>query len=284
LAEGQKYELQNLVRNRFKQSQLSHSVRRLRVSFEAGYEAVDQLDGAVAGDESSKEYITFLLGKAPDKAKQTPQKKDNDENGKKANLDSAKDEVIDRPKTSIFDRPLPLEKLSGKRHIPVLFSANRIPVLRIKKPQPASLSRYIDQRVKSRQEMHDKHDRLREELTIARCEDEWDDLTDGHCEDKSGTAEAMSGFNKYAEPAWTNAVSEALSTLSARMRAWKEKNRIMAEKMQAVVDRETELYEKEKMERLEAKRRQKMDEEQRGVISDHVPVPSHSYDNESGVK
>jgi uncharacterized protein (UPF0305 family) len=51
------------------------------------------------------------------------------------------------------------------------------------------------------------------------------------------------------EPSWTSAAYHAVGAIDAKLIAEREKNRIMAEKMQAVVDRERELFEKEKKER-----------------------------------
>lgn len=224
----QQNELQNIIRNRFKQARLNQSARGLKVQLEAGYEAIDHLDNAVAGDEESKHYIATLLARAPEKVKLPPPRK---QSAQKPKNNGQPDKV---KKTSIFDRPLPLEQLSGKRHIPVLFTANRIPVLRIKKPQPASLSHYIDQRIKQRQKWHDTRDHLVEKRVLASYEDSWDELT---------------GKNRRREPEWQRAAYDAVGVVERKIGAEKEKNRIMAERMQGVVDREREMWEREEEER-----------------------------------
>ena len=246
----QRDELKHIVRNRFKQSQHVHSVRRLRISFEAGYEAIEYLDAAVGGKAEAKDYITGLLERAPAKVKQAPQSRSALEGSERAHEEEA---GTDEPKVLLFDRPLPLEKLTGKRHVPVLFNANHIPVLRLKKPQPASLSRFIRQRVEQRQARHDRRARLHDELRLAKREDEWDDLTaelTGQQEERS-LKEAISGtqVEPQIECTWSEALKEALSEVHRQLNEEKEKNRIMGEKMQAVVDRETEAFEKEKSER-----------------------------------
>lgn len=170
----QRDELQNIVRNRFKQARHSHSTRRLRISFQAGYEAIDHLDAAVAGNEGSQQYISELLEQAPAKIKLSPALSQPTTKAKDTEDEEAAEdnEAVNQPRISLFDRPLPLEKLSGKRHIPVLFNANHIPVLRIKKPQPASLSRFIRQRIEQRQDRHDRRWRLHAEKELAAWEDD----------------------------------------------------------------------------------------------------------------
>lgn len=256
----QRDELQNIVRNRFKQAQHCQSWQRLRVSFQAGYEAIDYLDAAVAGDEESKLYLSDLLERAPAKTKLPPPmnaqlraKLD-----KKAETDKSEN-VDDQPKASIFDRPLPLEKLSGPRHVPVLFSANRIPVLRIKKPQPESLSRFIRQRIEQRQSRHDRRWRLTAEQEIAAREDEWDELVRGivyHARPKS-LAQAMDPLSKFSEePSWRSEVDAAITEVEQKLSEEKEKNRVMAIKMQAVVDREQELFNNERADHKRLQRRE----------------------------
>jgi len=69
-----KTQLQNVVRNRCKQTIHLHSYQRLRLAFQAGYEAIEHLDASVAGDEKSTSYIAELISKAPDKVKAAPPK------------------------------------------------------------------------------------------------------------------------------------------------------------------------------------------------------------------
>ena len=244
--------LQNIVRNRFIQSKHSISHRRLRVSFEAGYEAIDHLDAAVGGDEGSQKYILELLERTPAKVKEpkpAPLVSRKKKNIKAEDDDS--DANIEQPKLSLFDRPIPLEKLSGKRHVPVLFSANHIPVLRIKKPQPESLSRFIRQRIKQRQAWHDDRHRLTGELRIASYEDEWDILMS---EDPEMTVEeAMMASESGEEPDWEDAIIDAAAEVQAKLDAESAKYKVMAERMQGVVDREQAMYDQEKRERRKKK-------------------------------
>lgn len=249
-------ELCSLIRNRFKQARHDQSTRRLKVSFEAGYEAVDLLDGAVAGNGESQSRILKLLEEdAPWKAKQPPpatrvaSEKSRKDRSQLPSQTGEGSPAKRRP--SLFDRPLPLSELSGRRHVPVLVSANQIPMLRIKKPQPESLTGYLNHRMKTRHKRHERRHRLGEELSIAEREDEWDYIVAEVGEGKRWNfQDSMTG---ELEPGWADAVEEGLQEVHQHLNEEREKNRDMAEKMQGVVDRETALYEKEKAERKQAR-------------------------------
>lgn len=252
--------LQHIIRNRFKQSQHSPSHARLRVSFEAGYEAIDHLDAAVGGDEGSRKYILDLLERTPAKVKEPKPPVLVSRKKKRIKAVDHERANTEKPRLNLFDRPIPLEKLSGKRHVPVLFSANHIPVLRVKKPQPASLSRFIRQRIEQRQEWHDRRHRLTGELRIASCEDAWDSLmseaTSTLEEATSTLEEAMLADEGEEEPDWEEAIIDAAAEVQEKLNAENAKYKAMAEKMQAVVDREQALYDQEQRERRKMKRAQ----------------------------
>ena len=254
-ADEERSELRNVVRNRFKHTQYVESARRLRVSFDAGYEAIDLLDAAVAGNEESRSYIVSLLERAPAKIKQAPEPKPIATDHKRTTASSESSELGKKPGLSLFDRPLPLEKLSGRRHVPVLFNANHIPVLRIKKPQPENLSRFIRQRITQRQEWHNRRQRLSEERALASREDEWDRLMEPYGV-QSIDKPIRSGSR---EPKWVNAVDRATEEVQGLLEKERLKNKEMAEKMQAVVDREKVLFEQERAERKELKMQERLE-------------------------
>ena len=136
-------ELQNIVRNRFKQTQHVHSYRRLRLAFQAGYEAIDYLDAAVAGDEESARYLRELVGRAPGKVRKAAEPRPRQQRVT-STTNAPGQGALER---ELASRPRPLEELSGKRKVPVLYSANKITILRFTKPQPNSLSSYIENRI-----------------------------------------------------------------------------------------------------------------------------------------
>lgn len=254
-------ELQNIVRNRFRQARHEHSTRRLRLAFEAGYEAIDHLDAAVAGSQESTQYILELLSKVPEKAKQPPPI-----TLSKDVVKELKKRIHERPAPiegttkapSILERPLPLEQLSGRRHVPKLFNAQGIPVLRIKKPQPENLSGYINHRLQKKQKRHDTRHRLDDELELARAEDRWDNIVREYTDGVDGSGTATAGARddgRRGNNSWSYEVAMARREVNVKLEEERQKNAEMAAKMQAVVDQETELYEREKAERKEAKKR-----------------------------
>ena len=250
-AQSQK-ELQNVVRNRCKQSIHLHSYQRLKLAFQAGYEALDHLDAAVAGDEKSTSYIAELLAKAPAKVKADPPApllpKRKSKEKREADLSTAMNNSspAEKPSTTeLFSRPHPLSQLSGKRHIPVLFSANSIPILRIKKPQSESLSGFIRHRIEQRQRRHDRKHWLMEQIQFAQYEDLWDDIV----EREVGVRD-----DDGMELTWAEQFEIAKNQVDWLIRLEGKKNVAMAAKMQGIVDRETEMFERERAERKEAKR------------------------------
>ena len=250
-------ELQNIVRNRCKQTIHLHSYQRLRLAFQAGYEAIEYLDASVAGDERSTSYIAELLSKAPAKVKADPPKPA-PAKGRRAKLLKKSQNVATppappafKPSRELLSRPHPLRELSGKRHVPVLFSASRIPVLRIKKPQPQNLSGFIKNRIKQRQRRHDRRHWLEEQVEFARYEDLWDDILERQIGANAG-AEAKR--SRRMEPTWAEEFQVAKDEVEYKLRQEGKNISAMAVKMQEIVDRERDLFEKERAARKEAKR------------------------------
>ena len=66
--------------------------------------------------------------------------------------------------------------VAGRRRVPVLVNGNGTPFLRIKKPQPAFLSKVLRDRTAIRQKRVDTVQRLEKELVLAKDEDEWDGI------------------------------------------------------------------------------------------------------------
>jgi hypothetical protein len=228
-----------------------HSYQRLKLAFQAGYEALDHLDAAVAGDEKSTSYIADLLVKAPAKVKADPpvsllgKSKSKENNGKESTATASISSAVKPSTTELFSRPHPVSQLSGKRHIPVLFSANNIPILRIKKPQPENLSGFIKNRITQRQRRHDRRHWLMEQIEFAKYEDLWDEIVE---------SEVGAGGEVWEEPTWAEEFEIAKGEVDYYIRQEGRKNAAMAAKMQGIVDRETEMFEREKAERKEAKR------------------------------
>lgn len=257
-------ELQNIVRNRFKQVIHLHSYQRLKLAFQAGYEAVDHLDAAVAGDEKSTSYIAQLLAKAPTKVKAVPPKalprkskrKEESRSGNTSSTSTSSKTPAFKPSDELLSRPHPLSQISGKRHIPVLFNANNIPVLRIKKPQPENLSGFLKSRIKQRQRRHNRRHWLAEQIEFAQYEDLWDEIV----ERQTGTRDGRQGRNRNREePTWAEEFEIAKEEVEDLIALEQRKNADMAVRMQEIVDRETEAFERERAERKERKRAERVE-------------------------
>ena len=76
--------------------------------------------------------------------------------------------------TKTIDRPY--SNIPGRRRIPKLVNANRVPFLRLKKPQPAFLSRIIRDTIKTRERRIGLSNNLIPQVSIAKTEDTWDEI------------------------------------------------------------------------------------------------------------
>ncbi|KAI2609879.1 uncharacterized protein GGS25DRAFT_520684 [Hypoxylon fragiforme] len=87
-----------------------------------------------------------------------------------------------KPVYATPSRPRPLSELggSGRRKIPHIDMASDYPFLRIKKPQPAVLSRVLNQKIKTRLQRTDTLREVFEEMMPeAEQEDEWERIVQG---------------------------------------------------------------------------------------------------------
>jgi hypothetical protein len=155
-------------------------------------------------------------------------------------------------KFTITDRPLPREALggSGKRRVPALVSANQIPFLRYKKPQPLALTQYINTRIKQRNKRHLLRTRLEAEVEIANSEDAWDTVLRRYARFRDTETSSHSPENL-----WAHETRTALQVVTDALAREKQNNARMAALMWDVVDQEQALAEKE---RLEDEEREKL--------------------------
>lgn len=65
------------------------------------------------------------------------------------------------------------------------------------------------------------------------------------------------------EPSWADAFKDAMREVEYRIGLENKKNMAMAKRMQEIVDREKELFERERVERKEAKRKERMERRER---------------------
>ncbi|KAH0368886.1 hypothetical protein KCU65_g3689, partial [Aureobasidium melanogenum] len=230
--------LKAVVKNSFAKNKHVTSQHVLRNAFAGGYEALNHLNAAIAGDKTSISHLRSLLSRLPARLKTTDSRKP-------ASVPETKATALQG--TALSLRPRPAFSLPSRRRIPVLVSANKIPILRFTKPQPAALSHYLKSRLVDRQKRQDRKMALEVQMEIAKCEDDWDRILSAQGVTDEG------GNVKRGKVLWTKEVYDSLGYTMNAIEAEGMKNREMAEKMVAIVDKEKELAEVERKERKRLK-------------------------------
>ena len=137
-----------------------------------------------------------------------------------------------------LDRPF--KDISGHRHVPTLVNANRVPFLRLKKPQSPFLRRMIRDITDVREHRISRADRLTSEIPIAEDEDEWDEiLYENFGLDSEGPA----------EPRWQLEVKQAFESNHRLQSKAIQKRADVAAKMVDIVKQEKALAQEEKLKR-----------------------------------
>ncbi|KAI5206672.1 hypothetical protein AUEXF2481DRAFT_44818 [Aureobasidium subglaciale EXF-2481] len=259
-----------VVRNKFKQNRHVTSINALRVAFEGGYEALDHLNAAIKGDEREVDYLSTLLSRLPAWMKAIPQNPTPPPPPPPptAQTSPPQDETQKPPtKRCLLHRPRPLFSLPSRRRIPTLVSANKIPILRLKKPQSASLSKYLKSRILDRQKRLDRKTLLESAMEVARGEDEWDRILLAQGVDVGQGKQGKGGHGKQKgrEEPWTKNVYEALGNVYNKIEEEGRRNKEMAEKMVGIIEKEKEFAEVERRERRrvgnEERRRRKAEKD-----------------------
>ncbi|KAF4556965.1 Hypothetical protein D9617_1g088470 [Elsinoe fawcettii] len=135
-----------------------------------------------------------------------------------------------------------------RRHIPVLFSANKIPVLRFTKPQPRSLSLFLQSRIEQRQRRNDRAIALSHVLRVAEGEDLWDQILEA----EHGVTDEVHG-KTVLEHGWAGPARGALQEVYDYLETEKSKNAARAKKYVALIDKEKALRQKERQEKVAAR-------------------------------
>ncbi|KAI4722335.1 hypothetical protein E4T48_01381 [Aureobasidium sp. EXF-10727] len=230
-----------IVKNSFAKNRHVTSHNALRVSFAGGYEALQHLDASIAGNKPSTTYLETLLSRLPAALKTTGPPHP-------APPPTAPAKAAAPQGTALSHHPRPAFSLPSRRRIPILVSANKIPILRFTKPQPAALSHYLKSRITARQKRLDRKLALEAQVEIAHGEDEWDRILLAQ-----GVKDEGGGSVKTAKVSWTREVYEALRYTINAIEAEGVKNKRMAEKMVAIIDEEKELAEVERKQRKRLK-------------------------------
>ena len=125
--------------------------------------------------------------------------------------------------------------------MPVLVSANRFPFLRIKKPQPASLSGIIRSTARTREKRLLRTEALKQERITALDEQQWDEIL----EDQLGI-ERDEGEKSVS---WQGAIDESIKEIRQRTDRAVKKRITITELMTDIVDKETALAQEERLQR-----------------------------------
>lgn len=138
----------------------------------------------------------------------------------------------------------PFQDLSGRRHVPVLINANRVPFLRLKKPQPPFLSRIIRDTVRTRELRITRAERLSSEIPIAEDEDQWDKTLYEHF---------ALPYRDPQEKPWEREVKQAFDNNHKLQVEAIQKRADTAAEMYAIVQQEKALAQEEKIRKRDEK-------------------------------
>ena len=132
-----------------------------------------------------------------------------------------------------------------------MVDAQGIPFVRFKKPQPMNLTRVIRQTLTRHRKSRLLINNMQRFWTpLSEYEDDWDSLVSSHC-----------GHKETDEVTYTEAAREHYWSIREGQQTDAQKSTDLAKKMLAIVDKEAELAEKEKIERRRRARERRQDQE-----------------------
>ncbi|KAI9730303.1 MAG: hypothetical protein M1818_008206 [Claussenomyces sp. TS43310] len=236
------------IRKQFQRNKDDTSSRLVVAALKVGYEAEELLRTAGDGVEAAHSKVLGLLREIHAEGDAARLRN--------AGLPTARRErPPPQPKpypgaVRVIDvRPRPKMELSGRRHVPVLVNANSLPMLRFKKPQSTFLNRVLLDRIKRKQRQVDGIDRAQVWMDWGRDEDEWDRLLPLGPEGTAGHT-------------WSDESRRAKKDYEKQMMADIRKNKVLAQKFLAIVDREKELALQERKERKRERDRERKERRQ----------------------
>ncbi|PGH32199.1 hypothetical protein GX50_05038 [[Emmonsia] crescens] len=237
-------EIQGLIKSNFHKYKHLQSPSQIANALKAGYEALDLLHSCTLRNPESIGRLESIVQRAFDlkneihknrqiqAAHHRPENRNTHASRKKAEGRARRRPEALRPHPDtepILSRPRP--HVNGPRHVPMLVDARGIPFLRIKKPEPPSLSRTLRSKLDARWKKILRRDQLEDDVYLAQQEDKWDRIVD-----QSDGAR------------WESIVAECLGYTIKTIRHEDQKNKELAQKMWEVVLKERELAEKEREE------------------------------------
>ncbi|GAB7338626.1 hypothetical protein MBLNU457_5360t2 [Dothideomycetes sp. NU457] len=135
---------------------------------------------------------------------------------------------------------------NGKRRIPYLVSANKIPMIRFRKPQPPALSAYISNRNRTRQKRTNRLHACEDAVAVAEREDEWDFIL---AEQGARERDGFGNGDGQGEERFVEAAQMAFDEVSGLINRDAIRLREVGERMWAFVQREKGLAARERAER-----------------------------------
>ncbi|KAK0117642.1 hypothetical protein ONS95_011974 [Cadophora gregata] len=263
--------IKHFIQKKFRQN-VHHSSPRLIVpALKAGYAAEELLHAASTGNTKALTQIHDLLDTLHQQRlaaqKSCTQPPPRPTAAMKARLRA----YPNAPKVADV-RPLPLPKLSGNRHVPTLTVATYLPFLRFKKGQSPYLSRVLNQKVRQRQKRVDWLNDLEADAEVGALEEEWEwnvlevaaeegnlEVFDGLEREGWGAGGGGGNENEYevGDERWDSAPARAKWLVQKQSRREFQRAGELADKLAGVVEKERELWERERRERKQAKREAK---------------------------
>ncbi|KAK2733408.1 hypothetical protein FQN55_003368 [Onygenales sp. PD_40] len=248
-------EIRNLIQQNFRKCKTLQSPSQIVNSLKAGYEALDLIHSCTQGNPESIGRLQRIIQQTAELkreihqrrlvqgARHVPENRDTHASRKRANGRANRRPDARRPHPNRFPvlaRPRP--HVSGRRRVPIFVDAHGIPFLRIKKPQPPSLSRVILSKQLWRQQRFDRRDRLEDEVYHAQTEDAWDRIT--------GQQDGVT---------WESPVADSVAWNIKSIDIENEKNFEHARKLWDIVLKERELARQEKEESHKLRKNRRRD-------------------------
>ncbi len=163
----------------------------------------------------------------------------------------------------VLDRPF--KEISGRRHVPKLINANKVPILQFKKPQSPFLSRIIRDTIKTRQKRVDLQHKLKDQVQWAQGEDVWDFVL----------RKSFGLEQDQSEEPWSYQPQLSHDQVQAHHMAAANKQVKIAAKMHAIVEKEKALAHEEKLEKHRMKRVNRLARSRTEQPHSEEPVAKH---------
>ncbi|GAM83555.1 hypothetical protein ANO11243_015430 [Dothideomycetidae sp. 11243] len=232
-----------LIQHRFRRNVTCQSKALLQRAFTSGWRVLDALEDATTGSAAGAAYLSAML--AEPRTQSYLNRIRAEEAAPRAQKPSPRAPIFAHPDEGLRERPRKLEDLKpregtgqARRTVPVLFSANKIPVLRLDKPQPPALSTYIESLIALRARRWLRVEDYEVLIETGAREDDWDEIL-------------HQGSNvQKRKGSWSEAGLMARDEVMAALDRRDELSSQRAKWYIRIVDEETALKEKERKDRV----------------------------------